>query len=225
VKQPPVCAAPVLLCLLFAISSSVPPATGQTAQEPSCERILSKVSALLRHTQFLRARFRHALHSKALNQNEVEEGVLTLARGGRMRWEYSSPEGKLAVSDGRTSYLYLPDQKIVYVQPLPQGKEAPLPLRLLMGEVQLDEEFFCQGAIPRGGLVELLLVPRQPVEGVQKIRVTVGEASGDVREVRYEDALGNEVSLSLQDVEHPAELPASLFRFVAPEGCRVVQGG
>ena len=223
-KNPPLLAATVLAALLVA-APALPPAKAQSAQEPSCEKLLSKVSDVLGQTEFLRARFRHELHSKALGQNEVEEGVLTLARGGRMRWEYTLPPGKLALSDGRNSYLVLPDQKTVYVQPLPQGREAPLPLRLLMGAVRLKEEFACEGAVPAGSLVELALDPAQPAEGVQKVRVSVDPATGEVREVRYEDALGNDVSLKLDDVTHPGQVPVTFFRFVAPAGYRVVEGG
>ena len=226
-KKPtvPAALALTLASLVLTAPAAAPQARAQPAAESSCGNLLSKVSDLLGRTEFLRARFRHTLRSRALGQDEVEEGVLVLARGGRMRWEYSAPQGKLALSDGRNSYLYLPDQKTVYVQPLPQGKEAPLPLRLLMGDVRLEKEFRCEGLIPKGSLAELLLAPVEPVEGVGKVRITVEASTGEVREVRYEDALGNEVSLSLEAVEHPAMVPAALFRFVPPEGCRIVQGG
>src|SRR6516164_5851126 len=42
-----------------------------------------------------------------------EKGALYLRKPGRMRWQYSSPAGKLWVSDGEFVYSYDPDEKRV----------------------------------------------------------------------------------------------------------------
>ena len=42
-----------------------------------------------------------------------ETGTLFLRKTGRMRWQYSSPAGKLFLSDGKFMYLITPDSNRV----------------------------------------------------------------------------------------------------------------
>ncbi len=46
-----------------------------------------------------------------------ESGELTLRKPGRMRWDYTSPSGKLFVSDGKDVYLYTPEAHRVEKEP------------------------------------------------------------------------------------------------------------
>lgn len=200
--------------------------TGPRAQVPGedlCARTMAALTARYRDLTFLEANFRHGLTSKILGQEEVETGILYLAKGGRMRWDYSAPKGKLAVADGKTSYLYLPSENEVFVQPLKAGADAPLALRLLSGEVDLAREVTCTAASRSGDLVLLDLTLKTPQPDVNGLQIAVDAERGFVRAVRYEDSLGNAVSLELTDIRVPSALPASLFAFTPPEGAKVLR--
>jgi outer membrane lipoprotein carrier protein len=156
-----------------------------------------------------------------LDQNEVEEGTVTLAPGGRMRWEYTRPAGKLAVADGKTSTLYLPENREAFVQPLDPG--GPLLFRLLAGQVKLEEELVCEGVTAQGdrAVMDLRLIKRDAE--VQRVEVTIVAATGQVVQVRYKDPLGNEVSLALSDIQRPVSAPESSFLFKVPPGTRIIR--
>jgi outer membrane lipoprotein carrier protein len=171
----------------------------------------------------IRAHFKHTLSARVLNQQEVEEGELYLERGGRMRWEYSAPKGKLAVADGRTSYLYIPTEDQVFIQPLQSGGGLPLALRLLAGQVALGDEVTCRSAQEGPGGVMVQLQPKTPQPEIQHLEVTVDLAKREVSEVRYQDALGNENVLVLTDVKKVSNLPKELFEFKVPPGAEVIR--
>jgi outer membrane lipoprotein-sorting protein len=170
------------------------------------------------------AHFRHVLIAKALNQTELEEGRVTLAPGGRMRWEYTRPAGKLAIADGKTTTLFLPEGREVFIQKLAEGPGEPLLFRLLSGRVNLEQEMACDGVTIRGGEAVLSLRLLGSGADVQEVEVTTVTSTGQVLQVRYHDALGNEVSLSLKEVHPLSAVPDDLFTFKLPEGARVFRG-
>jgi outer membrane lipoprotein carrier protein len=72
---------------------------------------------------------------------QSESGTLTLRKPGRMRWEYSTPAGKLFVSDGKDVYLYTPDANRVEKTRLKDSEDVHAPLAFLLGKLDLQKEF------------------------------------------------------------------------------------
>ena len=207
--------------VLVALSLAALTASADAPSPPGCQEALARLIEASRKAAPTQAHFRHVLQAKTLNQTEVEEGVVILAQGGKMRWEYTRPPGKLAVSDGKTSYLFLPESNEVFVQPL--GPDAPLLFRLLSGHVKLSEEVACRGVVSDGTRAILSLKLLKPNAEVDHVEVTTDAKSGEVVEVRYADALGNEISLSLSEVQQPKDVPESTFAFKIPQGARVIK--
>jgi outer membrane lipoprotein carrier protein len=70
-----------------------------------------------------------------------ESGTLILRKPGRMRWDYTSPAGKLFISDGKTVYLYTPDAHRVERAPLKASDDMRAPLAFLLGKLDFAREF------------------------------------------------------------------------------------
>ena len=70
-----------------------------------------------------------------------ESGLLVLRKPGRMRWDYTTPAGKLFVSDGKTVYLYTPDAHRVERAPLKASEDMRAPLAFLLGKLDFSREF------------------------------------------------------------------------------------
>jgi len=208
----------VLLIFLATLFGAVAGAQGDTL----CSRTLTQLSERYERFRSLKARFRHVLRAPALKQEEVEEGTLYVARGGKMRWEYAKPDGKLAVSDGKVSFLYLPAEKQVYVRPVDRW-ESPLVLRLLDGQARPAEEAVCLGAQQAGESVELKLDMKDQESLVKDLEVVYDPRLGAVTAVRFRDALGNEVSFELSEVQMDLTLQEGLFTFKVPAGAKVVK--
>jgi len=73
--------------------------------------------------------------------HQSEGGTLTLRRPGRMRWDYTTPAGKLFVSDGKDVFLYTPDSKRVEKMPLKESEDWRAPLAFLLGKLDFQREF------------------------------------------------------------------------------------
>jgi outer membrane lipoprotein carrier protein len=70
-----------------------------------------------------------------------ESGELTLRKPGRMRWDYTTPAGKLFLSDGKQVYLYTPDSHRVEKMPLKESEDMRAPLAFLLGKLDFSKEF------------------------------------------------------------------------------------
>src|SRR5262245_13799858 len=117
----------MVMCLALAsLSAAAAPAipADAVAEARTVEEALNGVKGLV-------ASFTQTVESPGLPRPQVEKGTVYLLRPGRMRWEYDSPRGKLAVADGRSSYVYLPEERQVLTTPLdPQGTRTGIGLLL-----------------------------------------------------------------------------------------------
>src|SRR6516164_6838501 len=87
----------------------------------------------------LRAEFKQTYTSGG--RMRVESGTVSLAKGGRMRWDYREPEAKLFVSDGKQFFLYVPAQKQVTQSTVKATEDFRLPLGVLLSRLSLRRVF------------------------------------------------------------------------------------
>ena len=79
----------------------------------SVDRITDGVDRHYNDLNSLRAQFTETYRGAGVTRSE--SGTLWLRRPGKMRWEYSIPRGKVAVTDGTRAFLYLPEDREVLV--------------------------------------------------------------------------------------------------------------
>src|SRR5437763_14072938 len=80
--------------------------------ETPLSRTLKAVEDRYNHAQTLQIAFSEGYTAQGKTR-KPESGTLFLRKPGRMRWQYSSPAGKLFLSDGKFVYLIVPDSNRV----------------------------------------------------------------------------------------------------------------
>lgn len=155
-----------------------------------------------------------------------EVGTLYLKKPGQMRWEYARPEVKLFVSDGKTIFFYVPEDRQVTRVPVKESTDLRTPLRFLLGRMDLKREFrvsLADDTAPLDpGNPVLRLVPKRSderfgellleMDGRERIRrLKIVETDGGVTEFRLSGEVPN------------PPLDRALFRFRAPPGVEVVE--
>ncbi len=104
------------------------------------DSVLHSVENRYNHAQSLRLTFTET-YKAPKHIDQVESGVLTLRKPGRMRWEYAAPAGKLFVSDGKDVYLYLPAANRVEHSKFKESEDLRAPLGFLLGKLNFYKEF------------------------------------------------------------------------------------
>jgi outer membrane lipoprotein carrier protein len=171
------------------------------------------------------ADFVHVYRGGVLRKPISERGRVLVKKPGKMRWDYSSPEKKLFVSDGVKLYSYIPEDRQVIVSAVPRDDALSTPAMFLAGKGDLTRDFVLSDAqVPAGfpaGLRALKLVPIVPQPDYAWL-VLVVDADLVVRGLVTTDAQGGESSLSFVNLKENVGLSDTAFTFKIPRGVEVI---
>jgi outer membrane lipoprotein carrier protein len=216
-------------CATLLAAALLAPGAALAAEKPAdgacaaavAERVQRRYDAV----RDLRARFAQRTTSVALGSEPAAameaRGEVFFAKPGRMRWSYESPEPSLVVSDGETVWIHDPAAR--EVQELPLGPEflSGAAIQFLLGDGRLGDEFTIEARACGEPQVQLLLTPRRD-SSYERLELRADAKSGEIRSTVVVDVLGNRTEVELSDVRTNTGPDASLFRFEAPPGTRVL---
>ena len=219
-----VSAAALLLPLVvaFVVRTRAASAGGAGAPSaPSGEQQFTRLLDRARQMRDFRAGFTQRLSSRGLADPALERGRVFYLRPGRMRWEYAEPETKLAISDGRTGWLYLPEESRVIRMDLGHSITSGPLADLLAGDGAALPAFRATALPVREGLAGVRLTPVTPQEEFQEIEVRVEEKSFRIVSVEFTDPGGNRMAFEFTGMAENTGLAPALFTFQPPAGTRV----
>ena len=205
--------------LVFLLVGAAPP------PPPSPEEIAARLQAGCRKVQTLDADFVQVLRSLSFGKPQEERGRVRLLRPARMRWDYTSPERKLAVVDGERSWLYVPDENQVILGSLDEVRRGGAAGLLLSGEIDLARDFKIEAGAgaPEVGHGSIALIPRVAGEEFSRLEVEVDLRTGLPARIEVHTALGEVMEYRFSRVRTGMPLAASLFRFEPPPGVEILR--
>ena len=155
-----------------------------------------------------------------------ESGELTLRKPGRMRWDYSTPSGKLFVSDGKDVYLYTPEAHRVEKTKLKASDDMRAPLAFLLGKLDFAKDFRDFEIKPEGTSYLITAKAKSDKFPYEKIQMLV---TPDYEIQRMAIDLQDESILTFQLDGEKVNPPVNdaLFQFQMPAGATLVdaEGG
>ncbi len=203
-----------LLALLPAPVASLAAGTDPAADAEAVRRVQSALGAL----SSLRARFHQTVTDAHGRLVESADGSMTLARPGRFRWDYRTPE-QLIVSDGVSVWFYDAGLEQVTIRAAAETL-AGTPATLLAADGNLQDSFDISAGGSQDGLDWSLLTPRRGDGDFQTLRL--GFSGRDLRRMVLLDRLGQTTTFDFEQIERNPPLDASLFTFTPPAGVDVV---
>jgi len=217
--------------LVVAIALSVTlTATGGSVQTaaaaaPTAQELAQALQKRYDTIRDFSADFEHLYRGGVLRKQLSERGRLLIKKPGKMRWEYSSPERKVFVSDGVKLYSYLPDDKQVIVSSVPQG-QATTPALFLAGQGDLTRDFtVSDSAAPNGtppGTRALKLVPRTPQPDFDALTLSLDPDTLTLRGIESIDTQGGTSSFLFTNLKENIGATDKEFAFAIPRGVDVV---
>jgi outer membrane lipoprotein carrier protein len=201
-------------------------ATAAGAEAQPLDEVIRGLEGAYSRMTDLRAEFTQSSFNKSLNQTIPARGVVSLKRGGKLRWEYSEPTKQEIVSDGKTLWVYTPSLNQVNTGPAPEALAGPAG-SFLAGLGKVREHFtvrFLNPAQPRDadGNVALDLTPKQPLPTLSRLLLSVDPKQWEVRKAVVYDQFENTVSMRFTKVQMNGGLSDKLFTFVPPPNTAVV---
>ncbi len=137
------------------------------------------------------------------------------------------PQSKKLGINAKTAWLYVPEDKMVYVQDSKRVFSSGQAIRFFAGIGKLRDEFKISYADPdqdRAGNYLLELVPKEGPEsfgGVQRFLASVDKNTFTITRCNFRDSFGNTTVITFTDIRTNTNLPDSLFTFKTPAGVEV----
>ena len=196
------------------------------AHAQTLDDVIKGLESAYGRMQDLKAEFSQSSFNKSLNQTIPAQGVVSLKRGGKLRWEYSEPTKQEIVSDGKTLWVYTPSLNQVNTGPAPEALSGPAG-SFLAGLGKVREHFtarFLNPAQPRDGdgNIVLDLTPKQPLPTLTRLILALEPKQWEVRKAVVYDQFENAVTMRFTKVVMNAGLPDKLFTFATPPGVATV---
>jgi outer membrane lipoprotein carrier protein len=224
--------AALFFCFTVALLGPGPALAAQSS--PSAKSLAHLLQEHYRQPRTLQAVFLER-YSEGPKQARIESGIVYFRRPGQMRWEYDSPEKKLFLVDGQTTWFYVPYDHTVTKAPVKESSDWRTPLALLTGKADLSRlcsqiDLISQTGLPPGHAV-LRCLPKQekgPVGAEEKdyteVLLEVDTTTGELARIEIRQPGGIELEYRFGNWQSDIPLAAGLFRFQVPAGVAIVDG-
>ncbi|HJL16021.1 MAG TPA: outer membrane lipoprotein carrier protein LolA [Sandaracinaceae bacterium LLY-WYZ-13_1] len=218
------------LSAVAAVAVALGPATSRAqSRAPSAAHVAAQVQAFYDQTRTVRTAFYQAHYDRIYQRTTRSRGVLTIARPGKLRFDYLGGDGKVVVSDGSTFTLYEPGDDGgpgQYARSAVRREGVPSALGFLTGQSRLDRDFTfrlrdAQRFRWDGHVLELR--PRRERAAYRRVFLFVDDdpaAAGVVRRVLIQDHDGNLNRFDFRRMRFNRPVAASRFDFAPPRGAR-----
>jgi outer membrane lipoprotein carrier protein len=183
------------------------------------------IDARYNRMKSLRAEFTEVYSGGGIRRSE--SGTLWIKKPGKMRWDYSSPQKKIFITDGATAWFYVPGERQARRTPLKKLDDLRSPLRYLLGRTKLEKELRGLSLAPdippenAGGLV-LRGIPVGMEDRVSQVLLE-SDAQGFLRRIVMEELDGSRTEFRLRNQQENAAVPDAEFSFRPPAGVEVLQ--
>jgi outer membrane lipoprotein carrier protein len=210
---------PMLAALVLCAGSI---GTRLPAQAPDAHTMAQRVDQHYNKLHSLKAGFTESYDG--LGVKRTESGTLLMEKPGRMRWDYSSPEGKLFLLDGKFAWFYAKGDPHVQRMKAKDLDDLRSPLRFLLGHTQLEKEFNQLTLKPiANGEFTLSGVPKGQENRIARVTLTV-RVDGAITGIEIEEIDGVMTRFAFTNEAVNAAVPANAFRFTPLPGVPIVDG-
>ena len=133
------------MALLLALLLAAP------AKDPA-KAIARRVQAFYAQTKDFSASFRQHYTYVAIGRTEDSEGLVRVKKPGLVRWDYAKPEKRTLYLQGKTLWIWRPDDQEAQVKRDFGGDQLSSAFTFLWGKGDLLKEFSPRAVAPPPGL-------------------------------------------------------------------------
>ncbi|MGH9823455.1 MAG: outer membrane lipoprotein chaperone LolA [Blastocatellia bacterium] len=155
-----------------------------------------------------------------------EAGRVLLKRPRKARWDYTTPERKVFLADGKSIYFYVYGEREATRASIKGSVDPQIPFLFLLSSINLNKEFSrieiasSQTPVFKDDLM-LHLVPKRAPEEFKSLYAEVNPKSMEVRRLLVGERNGTTMDFLLTNVRENSVAPDSEFVFSAPPGVAV----
>jgi outer membrane lipoprotein carrier protein len=218
----------IILIILWLPSATMaqntaPEAVKAVPKQPSIEEVIETLGNRFNAADFS-ASFTQESTLKAMDITDTAKGKVWFKHPGMMRWAYETPEQYVIITDGKTLWIYRPEDNQVMVGDamtyFSNGKGASF----LSNFRKVKESFNISFTKPvDDDHYTLKLIPHQKQLDLSEILLNIDKRAFDIDSVVSINAYGDETRITFSTLSFEPGMDASLFHFQPPKGADVVE--
>jgi outer membrane lipoprotein carrier protein len=195
------------------------------AQNPELDQLINALQAKYNKLSSLAADFTQVYHAPG-ERARRESGSLLLKKPGKMRWNYTAPESKQFISDGKWLYEYVAAEKLATRSAVKEANDLRAPFAFLLGRGSLRRDFkqieFANEAPVKAGHRVLRLTPKR-AQSFRELLVEIEPHSLLLARLVLIDRNNARSDFLFSNVRENAPAGDAEFTFKAPAGVKVVE--
>ena len=211
---------------LLLVAISLLPAQALRAEVLTLEQLTAKTQKVYEKTTDLKAQFIQEVTIKSMKKTEREEGTVWIKNPKMMLWDYTKPKEKKLVINARTSWLYVAEDRMVYVQNAEDIYRSRMAVKFLSGIGNLTEDFQLRftkdNPLDEDGNYLLTLTAKEKGIGIDRLYLTVDGKTFQILQCRFNDDYGNTTRLRFSDIHTNTGVSDKFFTFKPPAGVETV---
>jgi outer membrane lipoprotein carrier protein len=164
------------------------------------------------------------VHIERNQRERRESGRLLLKKPGKMKWNYTSPEEKLFISDGKWLYEYVKADNYATRSSVTDSEDLRAPFAFLLGQGNLRQEFrrieFSKESPINAGNKVLRLLPRR-LQDFDELLIEFDPSNFEMSRLSVVKSSDERSDFLFSNVKENVSAPSVEFTFKAPPGVEV----
>ena len=190
------------------------------AEPPSAMQIVKNVQDNYNRIEDATIKFTQTVVFPLSKVSRTTSGTLYIKKGNKYRID---TDDKVIVTDGKTSWVYLPQSQQVLIDNFRNDKNTITPEKFLL---DVPEDYFAvllsTNKTSTGNLYVLRLTPRSDNSFIRSITIEIQDSSWTVKSAVISDMNDTRYTYKVESLKTNTGLPNSEFEFVPPKGAQVV---
>ena len=217
---------PRIVGLLVALLALLP------VQVRAGELSLEEITDRLQQTYEANTSFKAAFSQKTVlgfNQRERQgQGLVTIEKSGRMRWDYEAPDRQVLVCDGRLFSMYIEKERQMIVGDAKNYLETDITYAFLSGTGKLRRDFDLQLLAPEvregatGPTYHLKMTPQKAHPQVDFLEVWVNGQTFLIERILMMDHFASKTDIVFTNMRLNDPIPPGFFSFKPPQGTEII---
>lgn len=200
-------------CLIF-------PVTPSLGKDISIEDALTALEKKYNGKSF-EAHFNQILTISAIDITETASGRVWFSHPGKMKWQYLQPEHYEFITNGKTLWLYQPEENQVIVSNADSFFQAGGGGTFLSNFSSVRKNYLATIAQTTLDEIMIKLIPNIPIPKVVSIDIWIKKQSYEISQVITRDELDNTTQIYFKNLSFAQSHPA-MFEFAPPDGTTIL---
>ncbi len=207
---------------IFALFALLVLPTETLFAETSAQRALDAIQRQYEKVATFEADFVQRSYVKMMNQTQSIKGTVKIRKPGKMKWVYGSPHPQTLLSDGKTLWLYVPEEEQVTRMPMANIYSSNTPALFLAGKGKLTRSFNVASASEKNSVIFVTLVPKNKVQDMTRLILHADKKNYQIIGSTVYDKLGNKTEIRFSQIRINREIPDEHFQIKTPPGVEIL---